>query len=136
MSARFVVLPGIKKLNERAKRGALAATQAARANYIYVIHMHDTVYKIGQSRDPQGRRNELQSSSPYKLTLIHTFPADDPDVAEQMLHGHLHSHRLEGEWFALSPQQARTLREIDRYEGGKFFSGQQQIHLVDLARIE
>lgn len=40
------------------------------ARYVYVIKRDDKVCKIGISRNPRGRRNGLQDSSPEKLELI------------------------------------------------------------------
>jgi hypothetical protein len=136
MKARFTVLPAVKKLNERAKRGASKSGQRSTPTYIYLIHMHDRIYMIGQSTDPHRRRNELQASSAYNLTLVHRFIADEPDMAKQLLQAHLAGHRMAGEWFQLSPRQSRVLATIDRYESGRFLDANGEVTLADLAMSE
>jgi hypothetical protein len=60
--------------------------------------------KIGISRDPDARRNAIQTASPYEVQVAYrrAFP-DEPTArrVERRVHQQLASHRLRGEWFDL-----------------------------------
>lgn len=95
-------------------------------DYVYLIRMGRTsLYKIGISNDPQGRLKTLQTASPYKLKLYHTFTADNASAAEQALHAALHNQRKEGEWFELSINQKDQLLLVSEYREGLFWVGDQ-----------
>ena len=61
-------------------------------------------FKIGFSQDPEVRKNQLQSSSPFKLAIYTHSPYAMPGRAayswEQEIHRRMKEHRLHGEWFA------------------------------------
>jgi hypothetical protein len=130
------MLKSVQRVNKRAMKAAKAAEKAKQRPLIYLIHMHDDIYKIGQSLNPRTRLRELQTSSPYALRLVHTFPASDATQAETLLHGYLGAIQLQGEWFRLSPRQTELLSLIDRYEGGSFWLGNEPLELSRLAARE
>lgn len=57
--------------------------------------------KIGWARDPETRRNELQTGSPVPLRIIGTIEGDQK--LEREIHGRFAHLREHGEWFR--PQQ-------------------------------
>ena len=64
--------------------------------------------KIGISRAPLARINELQTGNPNPLSLMHQW-ALDRSIAiswERQIHIDLAEWRLEGEWFDLHPKIA------------------------------
>ena len=66
---------------------------------LYIIQSDVTgMIKIGRSKDPQKRLKQLQTGNPNKLKLIAYFEGEG--WREKLLHEHLSSHRLEGEWFS------------------------------------
>jgi hypothetical protein len=119
------LLPG--KDRERFPRKTVLATQPTdNTNYVYLIRMGRTqFYKIGKSNDPRGRLTSLQTGSPQKLTLIHTFRADNASAAEEALHRVFHQQRNAGEWFKLSPAHKDKLVTILEYRNGLFNIGNQ-----------
>lgn len=115
------------------RRSILASQPTDETDYVYLIRMGRTrLYKIGKSNDPQGRLVSLQSASPYKLKLLHTFKADNAAAAEESLHATLHDNRLEGEWFKLSDAQQKALTSVTEYKAGHFVVGKKTLSVKDL----
>ncbi len=71
-------------------------------SYIYLIHSHDDVYKIGVSQRPKERLQSLGTLSPYDLTLVMAMKHDDAYGAEISLHEKFKEKRMNGEWFKLT----------------------------------
>ena len=68
---------------------------------IYIIKCNEC-YKVGISNNPQKRLKELQTSNPYKLTIINTYPCDKAIVRESIIHMKLNEWHIRGEWFSAS----------------------------------
>jgi len=66
---------------------------------IYLISDGDYV-KIGFSKDPDKRLNQLQIGSPRKLKLLAAFPGGRE--VELKLHEIMERKRIRGEWFELN----------------------------------
>lgn len=106
------------------RRSVLASRPADDTDYVYLIRAGRThQYKIGKSNDPQGRLQSLQTASPHKLKLVHTFRADNAAAAEEALHALLHDRRSEGEWFRLTPQERDVLVSVERFAERQFWIG-------------
>ncbi|MCB9078480.1 MAG: GIY-YIG nuclease family protein [Anaerolineaceae bacterium] len=118
------------------RRSILASQPSDNTEYVYIIRMGQTKhYKIGKSNDPQGRLMSLQTASPYKLKLLHTFRADNATAAEESLHAALHQTRMSGEWFKLTDQQKSALVSVSEYKNGYFLLGGELLkaeHLLNL----
>lgn len=69
--------------------------------YLYVIS-NGQAYKIGKTTDPWERLRTLQAASPCKIRLLCAVPAHAS--LEPAIHKHFADSRLEGEWFAVSPE--------------------------------
>ena len=66
---------------------------------LYIIQSDLTgMIKIGRSKDPAKRLNQLQTGNPNKLKLIASFEGEG--WKEKNLHERLEKFRLEGEWFS------------------------------------
>jgi len=83
--------------------------------FVSAVDPPDAPIKIGRSsHDPLKQRlPDLQTMSPYPLTLIHTFKCEDAMNAELRIHEHLKQYRLHGEWF----ERDATLMFIDYLRG-------------------
>lgn len=69
--------------------------------YTYIIRMKNTDnYKIGQSRKPIKRVQQLQTACPESLELIAYVKSDI--WLEKRLHRMFYMSRKRGEWFTLS----------------------------------
>ncbi|QNJ56138.1 G-I-Y Y-I-G endonuclease [Mycobacterium phage Heath] len=62
--------------------------------------------KIGTSKAPLARLEELQAGNPTRLRLVQSFPGGH-DV-ELELHRHYATYRMHGEWFKIPDDQLIT----------------------------
>ena len=68
--------------------------------FIYVIEESGNGYvKIGISNEPSRRLADMQTGSPYDLTLLLVLEVEDAAVTESFLHEVLEKFRIRGEWF-------------------------------------
>lgn len=80
---------------------------------MYVID-HPLMYgvKIGRACNPESRLRGYQTGCPrrsYRLRYALYF--EDCYTAEAALHARLNYHQLEGEWFAIEPDEAQEAIE-------------------------
>ena len=82
--------------------------------YVYLIRCGDSsFYKIGVSENPIERLRDLQAATPYPLSLVVTCNFASKIVARQAetdAHRQLDKHRMNGEWFDLTPKMAQQLK--------------------------
>ncbi|CAI3155047.1 hypothetical protein MWMV18_MWMV18_02052 [Acinetobacter calcoaceticus] len=76
--------------------------------YVYILrdHLNNNVIKVGLSKDPIRRRQQLyNTSTPLPMTLYHLWKVDDMRHAEQVAHLRLDSHRINPrrEFFEIAP---------------------------------
>lgn len=67
--------------------------------YVYVIGHPEGFVKIGRSKDPEQRLQEIQTSSPYDLWIIAQFPVDNSNTVEGQLHDRFSDRNVRGEWY-------------------------------------
>lgn len=95
-----------------------------KAYQVYIIGAEDgnlaDIYKIGISNAPGKRLQSLNTSNPFKLTIIHKFVAEPAKDAEAQLHTMFQDSRTSGEWFRLTPEQISELKRILEFKEGKF----------------
>lgn len=60
----------------------------------YFIRCQNFV-KIGIARDPEARRDNMQTGNPFLLTVVHVIEGN----CEADLHRKFFKHRVRGEWF-------------------------------------
>lgn len=76
---------------------------------VYVISASPEISKIGKADSPGSRLSGLSTSSPYKLEMYRVFPMASKKSAlavEKIAHATLSDKRMNGEWFAASPEVA------------------------------
>lgn len=74
---------------------------------IYIIGTENGPKKIGYSRSPKQRLAAIQSANPLPVTLLHhRHIGDFVSVIEARVHRRLRNHRLNGEWFDVSLEEA------------------------------
>lgn len=83
--------------------------------YIYIIAHRDAEerhvgpVKVGISKTPDKRLLSLQTGNPRRLAMFFRFATPEQEIAaymERAFHEINRDHRLEGEWFDLSPKTA------------------------------
>ncbi|UPT89574.1 GIY-YIG nuclease family protein [Bradyrhizobium barranii subsp. apii] len=79
---------------------------------LYVIQDPGSGFlKIGKAFDPEGRLSQFQTGTPHQLTIVHTHCCEDDAEApalEPMVHRILAEHRVRGEWFNVTLDQAKA----------------------------
>lgn len=80
--------------------------------WVYFIRGGDFI-KIGWSQDPDRRRNDLSTGSPFKLEVIGKVPGSGED--EQSFHRAFSHLRTNGEWFEASPELLAFIGWAIRY---------------------
>jgi len=119
------------------RKTKIASQPTDNTDYVYLIRMGPTkFYKIGKTNDPQGRLAALQTASPYKLKLLHTFQADNASAAEESLHARFYGSRLEGEWFKLSDGERNALLSVEKYQNQRFLVKGEVLDLNSLFDIQ
>lgn len=83
--------------------------------YVYVIGAEGQPVKIGIALDPEKRLKAIQNGFPHRLRIyaqVEAFGGLAPRV-EREAHRMLADHRMNGEWFACSPELAEaTVRRV------------------------
>jgi len=71
--------------------------------YIYLIQsLENSYYKIGVSKHPQKRLQQLQTGNSSELKLIETYQSEYAHKIEKILQRRYSYLKKEGEWFDLS----------------------------------
>lgn len=79
--------------------------------FVYVIHAIGTNrVKVGFSKEPEKRLKELQTGSPYKLSLLTQWPGNETD--ERRAHARLRRYKIGGEWFDIPPFHRARIKEL------------------------
>lgn len=81
--------------------------------YVYLFR-DGKAYKIGNSTDPDSRRDALQTGNPRRIELVHRILTDDPKGIEEYWHRRFSHCRIKttdrSEWFHLSRDEVATFR--------------------------
>jgi hypothetical protein len=84
------------------------------AAYVYVISAGTEAVKIGVARDPNNRLKSLQTGHFKKLSVAYEIAfagRDEAYAVECRVHRLLKAQLMEGEWFAVSPEEAKEAVE-------------------------
>lgn len=75
---------------------------------LYVLASAGGMCKIGMAKDPAERLRQLVTGHPHKLVLAQSFPVEPHMAAhlERAAHIRLAAHRMQGEWFSVSREDA------------------------------
>ena len=84
------------------------------AGYVYVIKEMEfsKLYKIGRTNDLATRSSFVDLKTPGKTQVIAILQADNDKALESRLHKKFARVRKEGEWFDLTDDQVREIREM------------------------
>jgi len=77
---------------------------------LYVLES-DRRYKIGVSKAPKKRMEDLQLHSPYKLKLVKIVQTSIPFELESYYHAKFAEDNINGEWFELNEEQIKSINE-------------------------
>jgi hypothetical protein len=78
-------------------------TQADRGGYLYLFQQEGAdLYKIGATRNIRQRLATINTTMPYKIVLVESYPLTDYiRKVELCVQEQLKDYRLNGEWFKL-----------------------------------
>ena len=86
------------------------ATYSGAPAFLYLMECEHFV-KVGIATNTQARRAELQRSNPFKIRILWSKKFEFKMfamIAERAVHRALGDWRHAGEWFTVSPEQARA----------------------------
>jgi hypothetical protein len=67
-------------------------------------------YKIGKADSVEARHRQLKIQLPQAADVVHRVKTDDPYGIESYWHRRFADKRLNGEWFALSPEDVKAFK--------------------------
>ena len=102
---------GIKEL---VKFGYISIDDNEKNGFIYLIHAHEDVYKIGKTKSPRKRFKILEVKLPFPIEVKHMIPSNDYSRAEKQLHEKFTKKRIRGEWFKLNKKDVAWIESIKK----------------------
>lgn len=79
---------------------------------LYIIRTRGTdLYKIGVSKNPEGRLDNLQTGNGEELELVFKFKTNYDFKLETNLHNSYKTNRTIGEWFQFTPAQLEDVKK-------------------------
>jgi predicted GIY-YIG superfamily endonuclease len=87
-------------------------TEKSDEGFVYLLEAQTGIFKIGSSKNVARRVAQLQTASPFPLTLRHYFAAKNARKVELELHSHFVSRRIRNEWFQLNSQEITSICQI------------------------
>ena len=75
----------------------------------FVKHKGQDPIKIGYTSNLKNRMGDLAVSSPHGLDLVGVIKSPEAKELESKIHKRLDAHRLRGEWFNISVQEAKDI---------------------------
>jgi hypothetical protein len=82
--------------------------------YVYLMKSGQ-FYKIGKSKSPDRRRNEIALLLPHDTNTIHVIATDDPDGIEQYWHQRFKDKHHRGEFFRLNNADVQAFKRRKDY---------------------
>lgn len=109
-----------KQEEERRKRHAEEKRQkkenpTKKEGYVYLVGADNGLFKIGKSKNVDGRVMEFGVKLPVKTWLVHSFKSNQYDKAELTLHEVFKEKRSHGEWFALDKDDVEYVVSIQDF---------------------
>jgi Meiotically up-regulated gene 113 len=86
-----------------------SSAQPLSDGFVYLIKS-GRYYKIGKADSVEARHRQLKIQLPQAAEVVHRVKTDDPYGIESYWHRRFADKRLNGEWFALSPEDVKAFR--------------------------
>jgi hypothetical protein len=83
--------------------------QSAGAGYVYLAQSGER-FKIGRTLSLERRISGLAGQLPEKIVLLHAIKTEDTSGIEAYWHRRFADQRLNGEWFALEPDDIEIFK--------------------------
>jgi hypothetical protein len=87
----------------------------ARKGYVYIAKADfgHTIYKIGMSKDPRRRVDDINGYLPVTVSLLHKIKTDDMILVERLIHQQFENNAYQNEWFNPPSNELEALMTID-----------------------
>jgi hypothetical protein len=95
------------------KQNSTYPALSGNAGYVYLIQSVTGFYKIGKTKDVENRAKMFSVKLPFEIELDHVIRCSNRHVAERVLHDRFADKRINGEWFALAPQDVAWIKSIE-----------------------
>jgi hypothetical protein len=102
-----------RQVSVRQKRTATepASPKVVVKGYVYLVrHGSRREYRIGCTTNVLRRHGEIAIELPERIQPIHVIETDDPYGIEAYWHKRFESKRLNGDWFALTPEDVAAFK--------------------------
>ena len=80
--------------------------------YVYLIRAENGYYKIGRAKNYQERIERLEVKLPFSIEPLHILQCVDMVESERALHIKFQDKRVNGEWFALTPEDVEYIKNM------------------------
>lgn len=81
------------------------------SGWVYILEGEES-YKIGRSKDPWKRQNQIGIKLPFEVELIYTTYSLHHKELEKSLHERFNDKRLNGEWFDLEDEDIEFIKTV------------------------
>lgn len=103
-----------RQLNKQAKETKKAEKRASAAykGFVYLIQSPTGAYKIGRTTNPNDRMKTFSVKLPFEVDYVCVIQTDDMYGLESQLHNKFAKNRVNGEWFALTPDEVEYIKGL------------------------
>ena len=85
-------------------------------------------YKIGRSKSPITRVNDLGILLPFKIEVFAVWKTTNAELTEALFHDTYTDKRINGEWFSFAPSEVKRVIESNApYDSVKIYPGQTEM---------
>jgi len=81
------------------------------SGFVYVLRAESGHYKIGRTKSPDSRMKTFSVKLPFRVEYELLIRSDNCRELEKGLHARFSDRRVDGEWFALSPEDIEALKQ-------------------------
>lgn len=92
--------------------GLSAAYGVTGTGFVYLLQSPTSAYKIGRTNSPEDRMRTFGIQLPFEVEYIALIPTSDMVALERALHSRFASQRINGEWFALTPEDIEYIKGL------------------------
>jgi hypothetical protein len=82
------------------------------SGYVYLVKSVSGHYKIGRAKDPNNRAKTFGVQLPFEIEFVAVIKTDDYVALEEQLHAKYQDKRVNGEWFALTPEDVEYIKGL------------------------
>lgn len=102
----------LEDVERNLKIKSLAKIRFGKPGYIYLAKAGEGYHKIGRSQNVEVRIREIGLQLPFPVKVLHVIPAKDMYLSERNFHEQYAHCHLNGEWFALTEDDVKTICSI------------------------